>query len=251
MIGRAANVEISLTDVSSLSRQHAKLTYRTDTVLIEDLGSTNGTFVNDKRLEAPTVLRSGDRFQVGTAHFKFLQERDIENAYHEAIHELMVKDGLTQIANRRRFDEEAERELGRARRYGRPLCLILFDIDNFKEINDTRGHLSGDQVLKKIAELAQPLLRREQVFARLGGDEFGILSPEADGEAARRLAERVRSRLARYQFAATGGTLQVTCSFGVAQLSEEVSTVAELYEAADRALYRSKNAGRNMVTVWE
>jgi len=251
VIGRAANVEISLTDVASLSRQHAKLTYRSDTVSIEDLGSTNGTFVNDKRLEEPTILRSGDRFQVGTAHFKFLQERDIENAYHEAIHELMVKDGLTQIANRRRFEEEAERELGRARRYGRPLCLILFDIDSFKEINDTRGHLSGDQVLKKIAELAQPLLRREQLFARLGGDEFGILSPEADGEAARRLAERVRSRLARHQFAATGGPLQVTCSFGVAQLSEDVSTIAELYEAADRALYRSKNGGRNMVTVWE
>ena len=251
LIGRAPNVEISLPDVSSLSRQHARLTFRSETVVLEDLGSTNGTYVNDRRLEAPAVLTSGDRFQVGTAHFKFLQERDIENAYHEAIHELMVKDGLTQIANRRRFEEEAERELGRARRYGRPLALILFDIDNFKEINDTRGHLSGDQVLKKIAELAQPLLRREQVFARVGGDEFAILTPEADGEAARRLAERVRSRLARHVFAATGGALQVTCSFGVSELSERLSTVAEMYEGADRALYRSKNGGRNLVTVWD
>src|SRR5262249_60460418 len=124
------------------------------------------------------------------------RSRAIETVSDASYHARMVKDCLPKTANRRRFEEEAERELGRARRYGRPLCMILFDIDTFKGINDTRGHLSGDQVLKKIAELAQPLLRREQVFARVGGDEFGILTPEADGEAARRLAERVRSRLA-------------------------------------------------------
>ena len=251
VLGRAANAEISLPDVASLSRQHARLTFRSESVILEDLGSTNGTFVNDARLDAPCVLKSGDRFQVGTAHFKFLQERDIENAYHEAIHELMVRDGLTQIANRRKFEEEAERELGRARRYGRPLSLILFDVDRFKDVNDTRGHLCGDQVLKKIVELTRPLLRREQLFARVGGEEFAILSPEADAEAGRRLAERVRSRLARYDYVAPGGALKVTCSFGVAELGEQIVTVTELYEAADRALYRSKNGGRNTVTVWE
>jgi diguanylate cyclase (GGDEF)-like protein len=250
-VGRSPEAEICLADVASLSRLHARLTYRSESVVIEDLDSTNGTFVNDVRIEEPMVLSSGDRFQVGTAHFKFLQERDIENAYHHAIHELMILDGLTQIANRRRFEEEAERELGRARRYDRPLSLILFDVDRFKEINDTYGHLCGDQVLKKITELTRPLLRREQVFARVGGEEFAILSPEANGEAARKLAERVRSRFARHEFSMPGSTRQITCSFGVATLGEELSTVQELYEAADRALYRSKNAGRNTVTVWE
>jgi pSer/pThr/pTyr-binding forkhead associated (FHA) protein len=128
VLGRSPAADINLPEVASLSRQHARLTYRSESVVIEDLGSTNGTFVNDQRIEEPVVLASGDRFQIGTAHFKFLQERDIENAYHQAIHELMILDGLTQIANKRRFDEEAERELGRARRYHRPLALILFDV---------------------------------------------------------------------------------------------------------------------------
>jgi diguanylate cyclase (GGDEF)-like protein len=251
VLGRSPAADINLPEVASLSRQHARLTYRSESVVIEDLGSTNGTFVNDQRIEEPVVLASGDRFQIGTAHFKFLQERDIENAYHQAIHELMILDGLTQIANKRRFDEEAERELGRARRYHRPLALILFDVDRFKEVNDTYGHLCGDQVLKKIVELARPLLRREQVFARVGGEEFAILSPEADLEAGRKLAERVRSRLARHEFTLAPAPLRVTCSFGVAALGEQIGTVPELYEAADRALYRSKNAGRNTVTAWE
>ena len=250
VIGRAPNVEISLPDVNSLSRQHARLTYRSESVLIEDLGSTNGTFVNEKRLENTTTLKSGDRFQVGGAHFKFLQERDIENAYFEAIHDLMILDGLTQIANRRRFEEEAAREFGRARRYGRPLSLILFDIDRFKEVNDAYGHLCGDAVLKKLVELARALLRREQVFARVGGEEFAILCPEGGAEDARKLAERVRSRLARHEFSHAGTTFRVTCSFGVASLLPETAAVQELYEAADRALYRSKDAGRNSVTVW-
>jgi diguanylate cyclase (GGDEF)-like protein len=250
VLGRAVSAEVSMPEVNSLSREHARLTYRSESVVIEDLGSTNGTFVNDIRIEEATVLRSGDRFQVGAAHFKFLQERDIENAYHQAIHDLVVLDGLTQIANKRRFEEESTREFGRARRYGRPLSLILFDIDNFKLVNDTHGHLCGDAVLKRIVELTRPLLRREQLFARVGGEEFAILCPEGGPEDARKLAERVRSRFARHEFAHAGSVFGVTCSFGIASLGGDIATPQELYEAADRALYRSKNSGRNAVTVW-
>jgi diguanylate cyclase (GGDEF)-like protein len=247
VVGRAPGCEISMPEVTSLSRSHVRLTYRTETVIIEDMGSTNGTYVNDRRIEEPTPLKSGDRFQAGGAHFKFLQERDIENAYHQAIHELVILDGLTQIANKRRFDEESERELGRARRYDRPLSLILFDVDRFKSVNDTYGHLGGDFVLKAIVELTRRLLRREQLFARVGGDEFALLTPEAPPQAARLLAERVRSRIARHEFAHSGASFRVTCSFGIASLGPDVSTVRDLYEAADRALYRAKNAGRNGV----
>lgn len=250
VLGRSSNAEICLTGVSSLSRQHARLTYRTESVILEDLSSTNGTYVNDQRIEEPIVLRSGDRFQVGAVHFKFLQERDIENAYHEAIHDLVVLDGLTQIANRRRFEQESDREHGRARRYGRPLSLILFDIDRFKTVNDTHGHLCGDFVLKKLVELTRALLRREQIFARVGGEEFAILCPEAGADEARTLAERVRTKLAGYDFQRGAALVRITCSFGVSTLGPQIGTVQELYEAADRALYRSKNGGRNTVTIW-
>jgi len=247
VLGRAADCQISMPEVTSLSRNHVRLTYKTETVVIEDLQSTNGTYVNDRRIEEATALRSGDRFQAGGAHFKFLQERDIENAYHQAIHELVILDGMTQIANKRRFEEEAERELGGARRYGRPLSLILFDVDRFKSVNDTYGHLGGDFVLKAIVELTRRLLRREQLFARVGGDEFALLTPEAPPESARLLAERVRSRIARHEFAHSGTAFRVTASFGISSLSAEVTTVRDLYEEADRALYRAKNAGRNGV----
>jgi len=251
VIGRGRSAEISLPEVTTLSREHARLSYRNESVVLEDLASRNGTFVNEQRIEDPRVLKSGDRFQVGAAHFKFLQGRDIENAYHQAIHDLVILDGLTEIANRRRFEEDVAREFGRARRYGRPLSLILFDIDRFKRINDENGHLCGDLVLKKIVELARPLLRREQVFARVGGEEFAILCPEGASEQARVLAERVRVRLAGYEFAHGESRFRVTCSFGVASLQSELVTVEDLYEAADRALYRSKETGRDRVTVWQ
>ena len=250
VVGRVKSADISLPDVSSISRRHARLRYRTESVVLEDLGSTNGTYINDTRIEDPTVLRSGDRFQVGGVHFKFLQERDVENAYHEAIHDMVVRDGLTQISNRRHFEEEADRELARARRYDRPLTLVLFDLDDFKAINDAHGHLCGDLVLKQVVRLTGDFLRREQVFARVGGEEFAILTPEARSDGGRVLAERLRARIARNPFEYSGALFPVTCSYGVAELDEEMKSAHELYEAADQALYRSKNSGRNAVTVF-
>lgn len=249
ILGRAKSADVSLPEVSSLSRRHARLKYRTESVTIEDLGSTNGTYVNGHRIEELTILRSGDRFQIGAVHFKFLQERDVENAYHQAIHDLVVRDGLTEISNKRKFEEEAERELGRARRYSRPLALILFDLDRFKTINDTHGHLAGDLVLKEVVQLVQPLLRREQVFARVGGEEFAVLIPEANAGGARILAERMRVRVGRHEFQHAGSSFHVTCSFGVSDLGPDVTCLHDLYEAADRALYQSKNAGRDSVSV--
>jgi diguanylate cyclase (GGDEF)-like protein len=250
ILGRARDVDVSLPEVSSLSRRHASLTYRVESVLLEDLGSTNGTYVNDVRIEEPTRLKSGDRFQIGTTHFKFLQGRDVENAYHEAIHDMMVRDGLTQISNRRKFDEEAIREVARARRYSRPLCLLLVDIDRFKGINDTHGHLTGDHVLKEVVRLISDFIRKEQVFARIGGDEFAVLAPEARSDGANTLAERLRSRIDGHEFAYAGESLRVTCSYGIAELDAAMRTPEDLYQAADRALYIAKRGGRDAIEVF-
>lgn len=250
ILGRAKNADISIADASSLSRRHACLTYRIESVILEDLGSTNGTYVNDVRIEQPTLLRSGDRFQVGSVHFKFLQERDVENAYHEAIHEMVVRDGLTQISNKRKYEEEAVREVARARRYGRPLSLILFDVDGFKAANDSHGHLCGDFVLKEIVSLVGDFFRKEQTFARVGGDEFAVLTPEARSDGAKVLAERLRARIANHEFSYAGAPFSLTCSFGVAEYSADMKGPQELFEAADRALYRAKHGGRNAVEVF-
>jgi len=250
VIGRAPEADVSLPEVSALSRRHASLTYRIESVILEDLRSTNGTYVNDVRIEEPMLLKSGDRFQAGSVHFKFLQERDVENAYHEAIHEMVVRDGLTQIANKRKFEEESVREVARARRYARPLCVILLDVDNFKTINDTHGHLGGDFVLKEIVRLVSEFVRKEQVFARVGGDEFALLSPEARADGARTLAERLRTRICGHEFSYGGTPFQTTCSFGIAEYGPDMKDAQELYGAADRALYRAKHGGRNAVEVF-
>jgi diguanylate cyclase (GGDEF)-like protein len=247
-IGRSSTADISMPHVHSLSRSHARLNHFGDVVEIEDLGSTNGTYVNDQPIDGRRALKSGDRFQLGAAHFKFLHEEDPEHAYHEAIYQLVMCDGLTQIYNRRKFDEELRREFGRARRHGRPLSLIHFDIDHFKQINDSYGHLCGDAVLQKIARRVTKRLRPEQVFARAGGEEFVILSPEMELAGAEELAEKLCRRIAEEVFRYAELEVEVTCSFGVAALGAGMKRPRELYAAADRAMYVAKREGRNRVS---
>ena len=248
-IGRSPSCDISLPDTLSVSRRHARLCFEQKQVDLEDLGSTNGTYVNDQRLSGAVTLKSGDRFQVGSVHFKFLQEYDVENAYYQTLYQLAVRDGLTEIYNKRKFDEELEREFLRAGRYERPLSLILFDLDHFKQVNDSHGHLCGDHVLKEVARLVAQHLRPEQTFARVGGEEFAILSPESSAEGAVRLAEKLRRRLAATDYEFAGVELGVTCSFGVAARAGGARTAMALYEAADQALYRAKSTGRNRTVV--
>jgi len=250
-VGRDRGCALAFPEVPSLSRVHARIAFDDGHVEVRDLDSTNGTLVNDRRLTGPVRLDSGDRIQFGALHFKFLREADVEAAYHMAIHQMVMQDGLTEIANRRRFDEELSREFARADRHGRPLALVVFDIDRFKEVNDTLGHLSGDFVLKRVAALCNRRLRPEQVFARIGGDEFAILSPETAVDGVRLLAKRLRESVAGHRFDPdmVPRDLRVTCSFGCAEMTSEMTAAADLLAAADRALYRAKNAGRNRVEV--
>lgn len=248
-IGRSVSSDVSLPETLSVSRHHARLRFEKGQVLLEDLGSTNGTYVNDRSISSTATLGSGDRFQVGTVHFKFLQEFDVEHAYYETLYQLAVRDGLTEIFNKRKFDEELEREFHRSSRYERPLSLILFDLDHFKAVNDTHGHLCGDHVLQEVTKLVSKHLRPEQTFARVGGEEFVILSPETDTEGAVRLAEKLRSEIAQAEFEFAEIQLSVTSSFGVATKLPAMASEAELFDAADRAVYRAKAAGRDCTRV--
>jgi diguanylate cyclase (GGDEF)-like protein len=248
-VGRSAAVGISLPEVMSISRKHARLRYQGRVVTVEDLGSTNGTYVNGQPVHGKVALRSGDRFQTAAVHFKFLHEQDVENAYHLAIYELVAKDGLTEIYNKRKYEEEVQREFDRAKRHQRPLSLIIFDLDEFKGINDTYGHLCGDFILKQVATLAKDLTRTEQTLARVGGDEFVILSPETDAEGAQTLAHKLADRIAAFEHQYGDVKIGVSCSFGVSALTSEMKSHQALYQAADRALLRGKREGRRRVTL--
>ena len=246
-IGRSSSAAISLPEVLSVSRSHARLSFQGHQVTVEDLGSTNGTLVNEQPVRGARRLKSGDRFQVGAVHFKFLHEQDVEHAFHEAIYELVMHDGLTGAFNKRKFGEELEREHSRARRHRRPLSLVLFDIDNFKSVNDLHGHLCGDALLKQLAATVVELLRAEQLFARVGGEEFVILCPETPFDGAAVLAEKLRARFESQSYVCGEATLAVTCSFGVAEVERSMTNPEDLYAAADTALYEAKRAGRNRV----
>lgn len=250
IFGRSVDVDVSMPEVLSLSRRHARLRHRGARVTLRDLGSTNGTYINGALVVGEGPLESGDRFQVASVHFKFLHEMDVEHAYYEAIHHLVTRDGLTDIYNKRKYDEEIAREMARAQRHQRPLSLVLIDIDNFKQVNDSYGHLCGDFVLKEFTNRVREKLRPEQIFARLGGDEFVILAPETHCEGARVLGEKICTALSEPPVRYAETDVRLTCSCGVAELGGELQTPLAIYEAADRALYAAKADGRNRVSVY-
>ncbi len=167
---------------------------------------------------------------------------------------LSTTDDLTRVASRRFFSKHFPREVERAARYGRPLSLILCDIDYFKNVNDTLGHIGGDEVLKQFAGRMQESLRRGVDWvARIGGEEFAIVLPETPYEQALGVARRLRARIADREFEAQGCNLNVTASLGLCSvqrvLISERKTTDRMLRIADAALYRSKNAGRNRVTA--
>jgi len=245
LLGRSSKADVQI-DQESVSRNHAKIINTGKSMILRDLGSTNGTYVNDQLIDE-YVLRDGDFVKIGRTIFKFLSGGNIENAYHEEIYRLTTVDGLTQVFNRRYFLEQLDREVSRARRYRRELSLILFDIDRFKSINDTYGHLAGDYVLTQLATVVKGKIRREDVFARYGGEEFVIVLPEIDGPNAVAFAEKIRKIIEKAPFKFEDTKIQVTVSIGIAGLIQEEGDASELIKRTDDKLYEAKEAGRNCV----
>lgn len=164
---------------------------------------------------------------------------------------IAVTDPLTQIYNRRYFYKRAHEELDRVRRSGHSFSLVLFDIDLFKNVNDTYGHIVGDKVLFELAQICQKELRNQDIFARYGGEEFIILLPETDIDAALKIAERLREVVANKTFTFDEIKLTITISLGISNGNNiEQLKVDTILHQADQALYQSKDVGRNRVTVW-
>lgn len=245
IIGRSSKSDIHI-DEESVSRSHCRLKRIGKAITIKDLGSTNGTYVNDRQAEE-VILRDGDLIKVGRTIFKFLSGGNVENAYHEEIYRLMTIDGLTQVYNKRYFLESLERELSRSRRYSRELSLIIFDIDHFKQINDTYGHLAGDAVLKQLCQVVGSKIRREDLLCRYGGEEFTILLPEIDHFNAKLTAEKIRRIVERSTFSFEDTDIPITISLGVTAVVDEEIDPDAFIKHADEQLYMAKNSGRNRV----
>ena len=246
-IGRGGDASIVLTD-TEISRRHALLRVEGSSVVVLDLDSTNGTFVNGTKVSRQ-VLQDGDKIQVGTTTIlKFTYLDQLVAQFQKRMLEAALHDGLTGAYNKKFFLERLESEMAFAQRHQSPLALVIFDLDHFKTLNDTYGHLAGDYVLKTLAGGIQESVRREDVFARYGGEEFVVLSRGIDMAAGVRFAERLRHWVEIYPFKYEGKRLPVTTSLGVASYPEtSADDGTDLIRKADRALYRAKEGGRNRV----
>ena len=233
---------------SSVSRSHARLYMDEEGGWwVEDLNSTNGTFVNESRIKAQS-LSDADQVRFGDAIYKFLSGSNIESAYHEAIHNMAIQDGMTGIHNKRYFTEFLEREIAVCQRHGHPLTLVMFDVDHFKMVNDTHGHLAGDAVLKDLAQRIRPRIRREDLFARYGGEEFACVLPSTALAGGIVFAEHLRTIIEERPCAFDNQHISFTISLGVSTLMRETGVDgAGLIKRADENLYGAKRGGRNRV----
>jgi diguanylate cyclase (GGDEF)-like protein len=195
------------------------------------------------------TLQDGIQAHVANLDAQVLERtRQLEGALEE-IRELTITDPLTGCYNRRYLDERLREEVLRSQRSGRPLSVILTDIDHFKRINDTRGHAAGDRVLLGLAEILASEMRSQiDWVARFGGEEFVVLLPDTALDAAGRVAERLRLAVEATPFSHDGKEMSVTASFGVAARGEN-DNPESLLKRADENLYRAKAAGRNTVVV--
>lgn len=165
----------------------------------------------------------------------------------EKLQRMAVLDSLTNVYNRRFFQERLDQEFARSRRYHRALSLIMIDIDHFKDCNDRAGHLGGDEALIKVSQTLTDSVRRVDVVARYGGDEFGVILPETDLHSALRLAQRLRERVVERSLTLDDKIGRLTVSLGVAALSPDIEKPQDLLARADQALYQAKATGRNRV----
>jgi diguanylate cyclase (GGDEF)-like protein len=245
-VGRMTDSEIVLSD-DAVSRRHARIEKRGDAWVVRDVGSRNGTLVNDREISEVARFSHGDRLQIGSTIFKLLGGHEAESAFFEEIYQLTITDNLTQVHNRRHFDDVIQREFSRARRFRRQLGLLMLDIDHFKRVNDDYGHLVGDAVLREVAQLIHARVRRDDTVARYGGEEFVVLMPETGLAAVKAVALQICAEIATLTVEYRSALVSVTASVGCAALLDPDKATNDLVLRADERLYAAKHAGRNCV----
>jgi two-component system cell cycle response regulator len=247
IIGRARECVVRVDD-PGISRKHARVVREAPRVfVVSDLGSRNGTFVNAARIEKHQLVE-GDRITIGpNVEFRFAFTDAAEEDMLRRLYESSVQDALTGAFNRKHFAERLSGEIAYAKRHKTPLSLLIFDLDHFKKVNDSLGHLGGDHVLCSVAAVVKRTLRAEDVLARYGGEEFAIIARGIDVEKAYRFGERVRTTVESAIIEWNRQRVPVTVSIGTAALSCCGDNVAAdaLVAKADERLYQAKRSGRN------
>jgi two-component system cell cycle response regulator len=249
-IGRHADNSIHL-DFDGISRYHIKLVHIDDQYTIQDSHSKNGTFLNNKLIEKDTALQKGDIIKLGSVALKYLPKGDPERLTYDKLNLEANTDGLTRCYNKTYFNKNIDVEVKKSKITGSPLSLLLFDLDHFKGLNDNFGHDAGDYVLKELANIIHKHgVRDQDIFARYGGEEFVILLPNTNLKQAFEISERLRKLIEENAFMYESKRLPVTASIGVADYRKGVNTGTDLFKRADKAVYISKEGGRNQVNFF-
>ncbi|HVZ35397.1 MAG TPA: GGDEF domain-containing protein [Polyangiaceae bacterium] len=237
-------------DDDGISRFHARISIDGSKYWVEDLGSSNGTYINGRRITS-CELNNGDTLNLGPrVSFRFSAATEHEERVLKQLYESSVRDPLTGAYNRHYFSSQLESEVAYAARHDTPLSVILLDIDFFKKVNDTHGHLGGDAALVHVTRVFSKGLRTEDLLARYGGEEFVILLRGTPVERAHAVADRLRISLESQPVSHAGTSFRVTASFGCASLACCKGATGEvLLASADQRLYRAKEAGRNRVVA--
>ncbi len=260
-LGRAVDADVRVND-SRASRLHARISTVLDSATgairykIKDLGSTNGTLVNGQQV-TEMVLSDGDKVTIGDHLFRFELFDEIDREFQQHIHRLLAHDELTGLLTSKSFFSELRREAARSEEESRPFCVLMMDLDHFKAVNDSYGHLVGSEALEEIGRLIKSALRAGDVAARFGGEEFAAFLLDADYAQALIAAERVRTTIAQHEFSTVRkgssgplGLHHITISIGVAAFPDDARDPIELVELADSALYRAKRTGRNRICAY-
>jgi diguanylate cyclase (GGDEF)-like protein len=247
VIGRRPECEIRVRE-RAVSGMHAEIIRVRDTVTINDLASTNGTLLNGLRIRTPVPLAQGNLLKLGNCIFRYVDSL-LEVEFTEAMHSRGTTDQLTGAFNKSYLVVRLGFAIDMASD-ARPVSVIAFDFDNFKQVNDQHGHAAGDHVLREICRLiTESFVRPSDLFARMGGEEFVLVLPDTSLQKAVDAAEKLRATLEERRFAYDGAEIRLTSSFGVCTATSAIEQPEFLLLRADELLYRSKREGRNRVSA--
>ncbi len=246
VLGRGQDADIRFED-ELISRRHCALSFDGGSVTVEDLGSTNGTFVDGNYVHRQ-ILNSDNRLQIGKMVLKVAYKDPSEEAFSRELYEAATKDPLTGLLNRQAFMDRSAGELVFARRNNTSVNIVMVDVDDFKHVNDTWGHQCGDLILREVARLLNDEMRDSDLLARYGGEEFLILMSGITFEDAKKRAEKLRSTVERHIFSWMDAVVPVTISLGLSsRQGTDIAQICELIAESDKRLYTAKGTGKNRV----